>query len=166
MPTLWQPNATTKYHVLVTDNAAHTAGDSITVVVNTPPAAPGPITGLQAICAGDTTTYSIVEVVGGTTYSWSVQGDAVILSGQNTPAISVKWGIASGPVQVIAGNNCGNNPLASVLPVTVNLPPVALNPVTGPDILCSGTGGTFTTTMAGPAATYSWTVPTLSLIHI
>ncbi len=154
------PNATTKYHVLVTDNAAHTAGDSITVVVNTPPAAPGPITGLQAICAGDTATYSIVEVVGGTTYSWSVQGDAVILSGQNTPAISVKWGIASGPVQVIAGNDCGNNPLASVLPVTVNLPPVALNPVTGPDILCSGTGGTFTTAMAGPAATYSWTVPT------
>ncbi|MCX6304256.1 MAG: T9SS type A sorting domain-containing protein [Bacteroidetes bacterium] len=154
------PGATTTYHVLVTDNAAHTAADSITVVVNTPPAAPGPIAGTQAICAGDTSDYSIVEVIGGTTYSWSVQGDAVILSGQNTPNISVHWGTASGSVQVISGNDCGNNPLASVLPVVVTLPPAALNPVTGPDLLCLNASATYTTAIIGPPDTYNWTVPT------
>ena len=151
------PAATTTYHVLVTDNTAHTTTDSVTITVNTPPAAPGPITGMQTICAGDTADYSIFEVVGSTTYSWTVQGDAVILSGQNTPGIKVIWGNNSGSVQVIAGNDCGNNPLASVLPVVVNHPPAALNPVTGPDQVCTGASASFTT--AGSAETYNWTVP-------
>jgi hypothetical protein len=83
----------------------------------------------------------------------------VIVSGQNTPAISVQWNNVSGSVQVITGNDCGNNPIASVLPVVVNLPPVALNPITGPDTLCINTNATFTTPILGPPDSYSWTVP-------
>ncbi|MFZ4522302.1 MAG: T9SS type A sorting domain-containing protein [Bacteroidales bacterium] len=162
-PTISNPVATpgtsTIYRVLVTDNAAHTAVDSTNIVVNTPPAAPGPISGLQSVCAGDTADYTVVEVIGGTTYSWSVQGDAIILSGQNTPNISVHWGAASGSVQLIAGNDCGNNPIASVLAVVVSQPPAALNPVTGPDLVCSGSSATFTTAILGPPGTYNWTVP-------
>jgi hypothetical protein len=158
------PDATTTYHVVVTSNGVSTATDSVVITVNTPPAAPGPITGLQTICAGDTADYSIVEVAGGTTYSWSVQGDAVILSGQNTPNVSVKWGSTSSSVQVIAGNDCGNNPLASVLPVVVNLPPETLNPITGPDMLCVNTNATYTTPILGPPVSYSWTVPAGAVI--
>jgi hypothetical protein len=153
------PSATTTYHVQVSDNSSLTANDSVTITVNTPPAAPGPIAGSQSLCAGTTSDYSIVEVVGGTTYSWSVQGDAVIVSGQNTPNISVQWGNISGSVQVITGNDCGNNPLASVLPVVVKLPPASLNPITGPDLVCNGAGATFTISVLGPPDTYNWTVP-------
>ncbi|MEI7664352.1 MAG: hypothetical protein WCK34_19245, partial [Bacteroidota bacterium] len=153
------PNVTTTYHVLVSDNASHSASDSVVVVVNTPPSAPGPITGSQSVCAGSTSNYSIVEVVGGTTYSWTVQGDAVIVSGQNTPNVSIQWGNASGSVQVIAGNNCGNNPLPAVLPVVVNHPPAALNPLMGPDVVCKNTNAKFYLASADNSLTFHWTVP-------
>jgi hypothetical protein len=153
------PNATTVYHVVVTDNAAHTAEDSVTVVVNTPPAAPGPITGNQAVCAGDTVSYSIVEVIGGTAYSWSVIPPATSIIGNGTATVSIIWGSTSGEIQVLAGNDCGNNPIPSILPVVVNTPPVALNPITGPDQVCIGTSATFTTAILGPPDTYTWTVP-------
>ncbi|MEI7896134.1 MAG: T9SS type A sorting domain-containing protein [bacterium] len=153
------PGATTTYHVVVTDNTGTTATDSTTVVVNTPPAAPGPVTGPQSVCAGSTTAYSIVEVAGGITYSWTVQGDAVILSGQNTANITVQWGLASGSVQVIAGNNCGNNPIASVLPVVVNLPPAAINPVSGPNNVCKNTNAAFYVITSDNSLIFNWTVP-------
>lgn len=153
------PDATTRYHVLVTDNASNTAEDSVLVVVNTPPEAPGPITGIQSVCAGETHDYSIIEVVGGTTYSWSVPADATILSGQNTPDVTVQWGGTSGNVQVIAGNDCGNNPLASVLPVEVGLPPEALKIVLGPDIVCKTSTALFYVSVLDNSLLFNWMVP-------
>ncbi len=153
------PTETTTYQLVVTDNSGNTASGNVTVTVNTPPSAPGPITGLQSVCSGTTESYSIVEVVGSTTYSWSVQGDAVIVSGQNTPNVTVQWGTQSGSLQVIAGNDCGNNPIASVLPVAVSTPPSAMNPVSGPDAVCNGTAVKFYTSNPNPDVTYSWAVP-------
>ncbi|HNY01011.1 MAG TPA: T9SS type A sorting domain-containing protein [Bacteroidales bacterium] len=153
------PAETTTYQVVVTDNTGITASNNVTVTVNTSPPAPGPITGLQSVCSGATADYSIVEVSGSTTYSWSVQGDAVIVSGQNTPNVTVQWGSQSGSIQVIAGNDCGNNPIASVLPVTVNQPPAGMNPITGPDLVCNGGAVKFYTSNNNPAVTYTWTVP-------
>ena len=153
------PDATITYHVLVSDAAAHVAVDSIILVVNMPPEAPGPITGDQSICAADTVACSIVEVVGGSAYSWSVPVDAVIVSGQNTPGIIIQWGNTSGDVQVIAGNICGNNPLASILPVVVNQQPAALNPVTGPDVVCKNSDATFYITSPDNSLNFTWTIP-------
>ncbi|MDP1621792.1 MAG: T9SS type A sorting domain-containing protein [Bacteroidales bacterium] len=153
------PDATTTYKVVVTDNGLFTATDSVTIIVNTPPPAPGPITGLQSICEGDTTSYSIVEVVGGTTYSWSVVPPAVSITGNGTSTVSIVWGTTSGEIQVLAGNNCGNNPIPAILPVTVNTPPAALNPISGPDMVCISTSATFSTSALGASETYVWTVP-------
>jgi hypothetical protein len=153
------PEATTTYHVLVTDNASHVCSDSIVIQVDTGPDAPGPISGSQAVCAGSVSDYSIVEVVGGTTYSWSVLEDAVIVSGQNTPNITIQWGSASGNVQVIAGNDCGSNPLASVLPVIVNHPPDAVNQVTGPDTVCENANAAFYISAGDNSLYYNWTIP-------
>jgi hypothetical protein len=153
------PNITTTYHVAVSDNAAHTSVDSVAVTVNIPPAAPGPVTGSQSVCAGSTTNYSIVEVVGGTTYSWTVQGDAAIVSGQNTPHISVKWGNSSGSIQVIAGNYCGNNPIASILPVVVNPAPAPLNPVSWNGQVCKNSNASFFVVNADNSLSFTWTIP-------
>ncbi|MEI6683317.1 MAG: T9SS type A sorting domain-containing protein [Bacteroidota bacterium] len=152
------PAATTTYHVTVTDNASHITSDSVIVHVNTGPTTPGPITGLQSICKNTSGTYSIVDVPVATTYSWSVPLDAQITSGQNTTSITVLWGVTSGNVSVIAGNDCGTS-VPSVLPVTVNMPPTALIPIHGPDSLCAGTNGTYYTALSDLPVTYTWTVP-------
>jgi hypothetical protein len=159
------PDATMTYFILVTDSDAHTGMDSITLEVNGPPAAPGPIAGDQATCTGDTVAYSIVEVVGGITYSWSVSAGAVIVNGQNTPTVKIKWGDISGNVQVIAGNNCGNNPLASVLSVTVNQLPAALDPVVGPDIVCKNASATFYISPPDNSLNFTWTIPSDATIE-
>ncbi len=153
------PDATTTYYVVVSDNTLYTTTDSITIFVKTPPEAPGPISGTHPVCAGDTVAYSLVEVVGGATYSWSVVPPADSIVGNGTLNVSIIWGSTSGEIQVLAGNNCGNNPIPSILPVIVNIPPAALNPIAGPDMVCIGSNATFTTAILGPPDTYTWTVP-------
>ena len=152
------PDVTTTYNVTVTDNTMNTAAGSVEVVVNTWPAAPGPITGNQTICAGDTADYSIVEVVGGVNYNWSVEPEGPVIIGNNTPNVSIIWGAASGNIKVTVSNDCGPNPITSILPVTVKLPPTSLTPVTGPDAVCSGDEATFSTSSEIDVV-YEWTVP-------
>ena len=152
------PTASTTYHVTVVDNAALTTIDSVRVQVNTGPLTPGPITGPQTVCNGTSKNYSIVQVIGGTTYSWSVPADALITSGQNTPAITVQWGVTSGNVSVIAGNDCGTS-IPSVLAVVVNTPPTPLVPIHGPDVVCKTKNATFYTSLSDLSVTYTWTVP-------
>ena len=153
------PDATTTYNVTVTDNALNTATGSVEVVVKSPPATPGPIVGNQIVCIGDTVQYLITEVIGAESYSWTVPDTANLLSGQNTPLITYRWNNSSGNIQVQAANNCGTT-IASTLPVTVNLPPSALDPISGPNVLCSGTIATFSTSASAIPATFNWIVPT------
>ncbi|MEI7662422.1 MAG: hypothetical protein WCK34_09500, partial [Bacteroidota bacterium] len=152
------PTATTKYHVTVVDNASHTTGDSITVTVNSGPAAPGPIAGPQSICVGASGVYSIVDVPVATSYSWTIPAGAVITSGLNTTSITVLWGTSSGNISVIAGNTCGTS-LPSVLAVVVNSPPTTLVPIHGPDAVCGGASAKFYTALSDNSLTYTWTVP-------
>ena len=154
------PSATTTYHIMVTDNAAHTSTDSIKVTVNTPPAAPGPITGNQTVCAGDTVDYSVFEVPGSTSYSWSVNPPADSIIGNGSSAVKIIWGQSSGTIQVLAGNDCGNNPVPSLLNVTVNKPPMDIDQLLGTDNACAGAAAGFFLHLLGPETdTYTWTVP-------
>jgi len=153
------PSETTMYHITVTDNLGITATDSILVTVNHSPEAPGPITGSQSLCAGDTVTYSIVEVAGGTNYSWSVEPAGPVILGNGNPIVNIIWGDVSGTVKVIASNDCGPNPLPSLLPITVKLPPAPLSPITGPASLCAGSNGKYYTSNNGSWVFYNWTVP-------
>jgi hypothetical protein len=152
------PVQTTWYKVTVYDNASHITTDSVKVTVNMPPATPGPIAGMQAVCNGDTAEYSVVDVAGSTGYSWTVPADATILSGQNTPSISLLWGSTSDTIIVIARNDCGTS-IQSVLPVVVNTPPSTPTAITGNDVVCINTQGSFATTYSGSSVNFTWTVP-------
>jgi len=103
-------------------------------------------------------TYSIQQVVGATSYSWTVPAGDSIISGQNTTSISVKWDTVSGNVSVIAGNDCGTS-IPSVLDVLVQLAPQAIGTITGPDVVCKTTDATFSVTIVENATAYLWTVP-------
>lgn len=82
------------------------------------PANPGNISGPVKVKENQTATYSVTGKTG-LTYLWTLPAKAEILSGQNTPSITVKWGNRSGKVTVKASNDCGLS-TPSTLDVTVS----------------------------------------------
>jgi len=80
-----------EYSVKVVDSGG-CAGTSAPVKVGVTVRPTPVITGPEKVCIGSTTQYS-AELVPGNVYRWKVQG-GVILGGDGTYAISVKWGTA------------------------------------------------------------------------
>jgi len=107
-------------------------------VISTVLSAPGPISGLTAICPTRTTTYSIDPVPGAVYYTWTVPGNWNITNGQGTDSITVDVLInsQSGNVTVSANNACGSS-----VPSTLNVSVANTATVyAGPDqVVCYGT---------------------------
>ena len=90
-------------------------------------ASPGPITGSNSICLGESNVaYSIAPLENVSGYNWQVPSGASITTGWNTNAITVDYftGSSSGNLAVYGTNECGSGP-ASQLAVTVHDLPVA-----------------------------------------
>lgn len=176
---LWTPSATlsdstisnpvatplinTMYHLEVKDQWLNISVDSITVYVETIPPPPSSVSGDADVCADTLSTYSVIQVPGATSYSWTVPPGAVILSGQNTQSILVKWGNNSGTVSVIIGNKCGTS-VPSVLPVSVTPKPSATDSIAGPSHLCQYDTGNYQTDTILHAAYYKWILPSDAMI--
>jgi len=79
---------------------------SATFSVRSKPAVPV-IKGVSSAEVNTVVSYSIAEPVAGVTYNWTVSSDVSILSGQGSPAISVKLGTAYARISVVASNSCG-----------------------------------------------------------
>ena len=152
------PTATTTYIVTATDNLSETATDSVVVTVMSAPPSPGLITGAESTCQDSTEIYEVASMPGATSYSWTVPADATIVSGQNSPTITVTWGPTSGVVSIIAGNDCGSSP-PSALDVTVYSILPAPGAILGPDAGCTGVETTFSIIQVPDASSYEWTVP-------
>jgi hypothetical protein len=109
-----------------------------------PPVQPGNISGVNSVCAGTTTTYSVTPVAGAVSYNWLLPSG---WSGSSTTeSITVTAG-NTGDISVTAQNSCGTG-TPSVLNVSVNpLPVVSINlqSVMNVDTLVST-----------PAASYQW----------
>jgi hypothetical protein len=151
------PMVDTWYKVTVTDNASHIATDSALVTILPVPEMPGPITGPTEVCVETPATFSIADVFGATSYSWTVPADATISSGQNTTIIDVLWGNTPGTVSVIAGNNCGNTNPSVLAITTMEIPPVP-GTISGPTMVCSNTNTDFSIGEVTGATSYLWTV--------
>jgi hypothetical protein len=90
-------------------------------------ATPGPITGIDTVCQGQTgEAYSIAPLPNATGYNWTVPPGAIIVTGQGTNYITVDFpqNSESGTVSVYGTNFCGNGPSAE-LAISVGLLPVA-----------------------------------------
>ena len=147
----------TWFIVTATDNESNTTSDSVLVTISPVPEMPGPIMGPTGLCKLSPATFSVAEVFGATSYSWTVPADATITSGQNTKIIDVQWGNNPGTVSVIAGNFCGNsNP--SVLAVTTIEVPPAPDTISGPSLVCSKANIDFSIEEVIGAISYLWTV--------
>ncbi|WP_158638308.1 T9SS type A sorting domain-containing protein [Panacibacter ginsenosidivorans] len=87
--------------------------------LKTRPAKPGGIVGPQTVTPNQKSLVYSTAATSGLTYTWSVPASAKIVSGQNTPKITVNWGSSSGKVKVAAKNDCATS-YNTVIDVTVS----------------------------------------------
>jgi hypothetical protein len=131
-----------------------TCSDTSTAVKVTVNALPDTnITGVYAVCAGSTRTYSVPSQTG-VTFNWFVTG-GTISSGSGTNSINVLWGTAgSGGVTISITNSTTTCSLGSSRNTVIN--PLPTPAITGVGTLCSGTSQTYTASSTGNG--YNWSV--------
>jgi hypothetical protein len=87
-------------------------------------AQPGNINGLISVCKSQTKLYSIPQVPGATSYTWSITGGASIISGQGTTSVSVDFSTTTTTPAVLSvyatSPNCTNSQVRT-LTITVIL---------------------------------------------
>ncbi len=130
-----------------------------TVITESAPAQPGPITGTTATCTGKEQTYTIAAVAGATKYNWTVPTGWTIIS-QNQNTIVVKAGATAGNITVTASNGCGTGPASTlgVKPITGDI--TGIGSISGPVQLCANATGTYTVAQGTNISAYTWEVPT------
>ena len=163
------PETTTTYTVVVTATVntndvvcTATASKSVTVNVNAPAVTISDITGSSTICAGSSTTLSVVPTsnTGTVSYAWTAGGEPV---GSNSSSISVSPNTTT-EYTVVATATVGDNNVnctatdTKTFTVNVNAPAVALSDITGNTTICKGDETTLSvepTSYTGDV-TYAW----------
>jgi hypothetical protein len=134
---------------------------SLSVGINSAPAAAGLISGPSNVCANATGIgYSVSAVNGATNYNWSLPIGASIINGAGSNTISVDFGSAIGNVSVVPSNTCGTN-TGSNLPISLTsalTPSVIIAQTTGNNPTCSVDQIAFTAspTNGGNSPVYQW----------
>ena len=109
---------------------------SLPVTVN--PLTTPSVSGSNAICIQSADDYSTANVAGNT-YSWAVSGNGVIVSGQGTSKIRVRWiGAGASSVTVTETNPTYGCAVSNTRNVTVNPLPTATLTVSGKTAFCEG----------------------------
>lgn len=129
---------------------------------------PGQINGPAQLCAptGQQITYSVAAVPGAFAYNWTVPTGTIIVSGQGTNSIVVRWPFAAihagltGNICVSTVNSCGVSN-ASCLNISVQLTiPVRPQTISGNSLACDGDMVVYSVAAVNRATGYNWTVPT------
>jgi hypothetical protein len=141
-----------------------TTSANFPVTINPLPAAAGAISGVTSVCDGATgVTFSVPSIANATSYSWTVPGGVIIMSGATTNTITVNFtpGSAGGTISVNGVNSCGNGTSSSAN-VIVNPYPAAADAIAGQSSIttCPSTSGvTYSIPLVNNAVSYNWTVP-------
>jgi hypothetical protein len=160
------PSSPTTYSVTGINVSGCSAISSILVAVYiSPPPRPGAITGPAIVCNGSSgNTYSISNVSGAFSYSWTVPMGSTITSGQGTNTITVSFGSLSGNVSVLATNACGGSSNITRT-ISVQSVPTSVSTITGSTMLCTNsTNVAYSASGSSGGTSYSWTVPPGSTI--
>ncbi len=144
--------------------ATNSCGDSpeacFTVTVDDVP--PAPAAAIDAIiCAGaEGEIYTVADVSGATSYTWTVPNGASIVDGLGTTEIEVDWAAnaTSDQICVTADNDCGMSP-QTCFNVTINEVPAAAVVPTDATICENLQGDVYTIADVANANAYAWTVP-------
>lgn len=151
----------------VSGNVSITAGNAcgnsaasilpITVTTtNSAPSMPTAIAGNDTVCVGSTESYSITNVSGATSYTWTLP---VGWSGSSTSTnINATVVNQNGIVSVRAINSCGSS-AAQTLQVQVSDLPLTPTTISGNSTICSGQIETYTVPVVSGVSSYVWTLP-------
>ncbi len=129
---------------------------TLAIVVKDKPSKPETISGKTTLCAGYETEYSIDEVNGANSYTWTLPSEWNGTSASNV--ISVIPDKHSGKLLVNATNECGSSE-AETLYISVIDVPATPSTITGPNEVCIGAENSFSIAQVPFAETYLWTLP-------
>ena len=135
-----------------------TSSASATVTVYQTPDQPGAISGLSAVCTGETYTFSVTAVSGATSYTWILPMGWTGSSTTNSITATVGPSASSGTISVTADTTTCTS-AAQTLLVTVTATPAEPGAISGPSAVCSGTAYTYSVTAVPGATSYTWTLP-------
>ncbi|MFN6947139.1 MAG: T9SS type A sorting domain-containing protein, partial [Cytophagaceae bacterium] len=136
-------------------NAYGTSNASTSVSVGYPPVS-SEISGPSNVELGETYTYTVPNGVG-VQFDWSVPAGAIIVSGQGTNSISVRFDSGSGGnINLIATNNYGIT--NSSKPVNIGNTPAIGSTVNGPEYVQPGQDYTYSVPFED-GVSYEWSVP-------
>ena len=117
------------------------------------------IQGSTNVCAGNITTYSVTSSPAVTNYNWIIPSGATIVSGQNTPSITVNWGSSTGgQICMTPSNTCGTGAQNCLSVVIIGIIPNTFD-IQGSKSLCPGAVTTYFVTSNPSVMNYNWTVP-------
>lgn len=121
------------------------------------PAMPGSISGNASPCINSAgNIYTINQVAGATSYTWTAPSGATIVVGQGTPGVSVNFDTVSGNIAVSANNSCGAGP-QQTLAVTLSTSPDAAGTISGTASVCPDqTGVSYSVSPITGATSYVW----------
>ncbi|NDK54960.1 ice-binding family protein [Pontibacter fetidus] len=144
----------------INDCGESTAQKLTVTPVENPPLAPDAIKGPDVVCASTAgNVYSIDAVPNAKGYNWSVPTGWTIVSGQNTPTITVTAGTGNGKITVVALNDCGSNGSSSKDVQVTSGPPAAPSAIKGTPYGCATQTATYTIDPVAGAQSYTWAVP-------
>jgi len=122
------PAASGVYSVTATVNG-HTSPAGTTSVIVNPPPATSVISGSSVVAIGQAgQIYSVTPTLG-SSYAWTVPGDATITAGAGTATIEVRFGSFGGNVAVseTTAAGCVGDPISLAVAVGPNHAPIAQN---------------------------------------
>ena len=148
------------YVCVITNSSACSVTSTLASLTVNPLPSTSAISGNSSVCANTAgVTYSVTATTG-SSYGWTVPGDATITVGNTGPdnnQITVTFGSTTGDVTVTETNASGCVGTQQTLTVTVNAPPTVTITPSGSTTFCSGGSVGLT---AGGASTYNWSPAT------
>jgi hypothetical protein len=138
-------------------------GTPLTVAVYKMPGSASSILGPTGVCAGQNgVAYSVASITNASGYAWTLPSGASIVSGSNTPNITVNFSSSfTGGNLTVAGTNgpCSTGSLAT-FPIAKLSMPAAAGAITGASPVCLGqTSVTYSVPAISSATGYVWSLP-------
>jgi hypothetical protein len=142
--------------VMANNSCGSSPAQILAVTVNTIPATPALISGVGNICLNTSNTYSVVDVTGATSYSWTLPNGWT--GSSTTNSIPTIANGNSGNITVTANNGCGSSP-AQTFSVNVSTIPGLTTSISGTNSICAGSSNTFNVPSVNGAISYTWILP-------
>ncbi len=122
----------------------------------------GSITGPTSVCDNQTgVIFTVAPVANASSYTWTENSDASIVSGQGTNTITVNFGTNNNTnICVSAVNSCNTSTPVCLAVVASPSAPGIPGTISGPTTVCSAQGSViYSVATVNNAAVYTWTVP-------